>query len=691
MNLLGKSFPKRFCAVFCLLAAVAYLPMLVGIPSNGVFSSVESVWHDLSFTVREGSIRTGDPRLVLVAVDDDTVHRLGFPLPRKAYAQALSKLKDYGVATVVFDVLFFENRAGDAELAAQTKRHGKVVHLFIAERPEGVEQVRVQMAVKPLKDAAQFLGSPSIARHLDDDGHIRTFLLFNRDFEDPVLKNGQPAASLAAAAVASFSGKTLEQVLKENPADQTPIPVLNFRKPVEWARHENGGSRDKYFSPYRTISLMDVISGELSKAQKESLKGALVMVGSISTGYFDHYPGPFTAHTPGLEFHLTAIDNVLNGDALAATSRLLVLLLVVLTVWLPYFFLRALSPAKSALAVAALLAAMVWGSLSLAGRGVMIYPVAPGLVMIVSFLVLTVHRVLIEDAAKQLIKAKFGQFVSPEIVEELANDPEKAKLGAQKREMTVFFLDIAHFTQISEKMGPEALIAFLNRYLSALSEVILDRRGTIDKFIGDCIMAFWNAPLENKTHARDAVLAALHCQAMIGELNKNLDPGLPEIPAIRIGVNTGLMNVGFTGTERKMQYTAIGDEVNLASRLEGANKFFGSSIIISAPTYDGAKDAVEARYLGRARVVGKQTPVPVYEPLAEKGKLTPAWAKALPVWEMGIQAFYDKKYEAALAGFTEFLSLMPQDGPGELYLNISRDYAALPPDDWDQVFNLTAK
>ena len=319
------------------------------------------------------------------------------------------------------------------------------------------------------------------------------------------------------------------------------------------------------------------------------------------------------------------------------------------------------------------------------------YPVAPGLILIGSFLVLTVHKVLIEGAEKKLIKAKFGQFVSPEIVEELATNPEKAKLGAQKREMTVFFLDIAHFTTISEKMSAEALMAFLNRYLSSFSEVILDRRGTIDKFIGDCVVAFWNAPLENKDHARDAVLTALRCQIAIAELNKNLDASIPEIPQIRIGINTGFMNVGFTGTERKLAYTVIGDQVNLASRLEGANKFFGSQIIISEPTYQGAKDAVEARYLGRARVVGKETPVPVYEPLAVKGKLTPAWAKALPVWEKGVAAFYDKKYEDALARFTEFLVLMPQDGPGELYRNISRDYAALPPDDWDQVFNLTAK
>lgn len=691
MNPLGKSFPKRFCLAFCLLASVAYLPFLVGIPSNGLFSSVERVWHDLSFTLRQGGIKTGDPRLVLVAADDDTVHALGFPLPRKVYAKAVEKLTGYGTKTIVFDVLFFENREGDAELAAAAKRHGKVIQLFNVERIEGSDEIRVQMAVKPLKASAQYLGTPAIGQHLDDDGHIRTFLLFNSDFEDPLLKNGRPTTSLAAAAVASFTGKTIEQVLKENPADQMPIPVLNFRKPAEWPRHEKAGSTEKFYSPYRTISLMDVISDKLSKTQKESLKGALVVIGSISTGYFDHYPGPFNAHTPGPEFHLTAIDNVLNGDALEATSRLIVLLLVIAAAWFPYLLLRLLSPALGALAVAATLAAMVWGSLHLAGRGTMIYPVAPGLTLIVSFLVLTVHRVLAEGAEKQAIKAKFGQFVSPEIVEELANDPEKAKLGAQKREMTVFFLDIAHFTTISEKMSAEALMAFLNRYLSAFSEVILDRRGTIDKFIGDCVVAFWNAPLENKAHARDAVLSALQCQVAIAELNKNLDPGIPEIPQIRIGINTGFMNVGFTGTERKLAYTVIGDQVNLASRLEGANKFFGSQIMISEPTYQGAKDAVEARYLGRARVVGKKTSVPVYEPLAEKGKLTPAWAKALPVWERGVTAFYDKKYDEALARFTEFLELMPKDGPGELYRNISRDYAALPPDDWDQVFNLTAK
>ncbi len=690
MNLTGKSFPKVFTWVFMALAAVAYFPSLIGVFQEGLFSPIESVWHDATFRIREKSLPAGDPRLILAAVDDDTVRKLGFPLPRKVYADALNRLREYGVKTVVFDVLFLEPREGDAELAAATKRHGRVIHLYVSIHHEGAEKADLQLAVKPLRDASQYLGTPSIAEHLDGDGHIRTFNLFKPDSEDPTRK-GQPAASLAAAAVASFTGKSIEDVLKEHPADRIPIPVINFRRPVDWKRHEAAGTADIYTSPYRTISIMDIVAGKLTKEQKEALKGSMVMVGSISTGYFDHYPGPFIAHTPGPEFHLTIIDNVLNGDPLQATDRLFVLLMVMLAAWIPYHLLKRLSPAWSAVATAAILAGLYYGSLKLMAGGTMIYPVAPGLTLFMAFVVLTVHRVLTEGAEKQLIKAKFGQFVAPEIVEQLANDPETAKLGAQKREMTVFFLDIAHFTTISEKLDAEALIAFLNKYLSALSTVILDRRGTIDKYIGDCVMAFWNAPLENKNHAADAISSALECQRAIAKLNENLDKNLPMTPAVRIGINTGAMAVGFTGTEKKLAYTVLGDEVNLASRLEGANKFFGSKIIVSGATFEAAGGGFEARYLGQARVVGKETPVPVYEPLAEKGRLDAAWSKALPVWERGIKAFYARKYEEALPAFEEFAKLMPGDGPGELYLGQSRDYAALPPEDWDQVFNLTAK
>ncbi|MDE2512453.1 MAG: hypothetical protein KGL74_15110, partial [Elusimicrobia bacterium] len=193
-------------------------------------------------------------------------------------------------------------------------------------------------------------------------------------------------------------------------------------------------------------------------------------------------------------------------------------------------------------------------------------------------------------------------------------------------------------------------------------------------------------------HRLDAVLSALECQSIILELNKKLDPGVPEVPAVRIGINSGVATVALTGTQRKIQYTAIGDEVNLASRLEGANKFFGSKIIISESTYDGCKDKVACRTLGRVRVVGKLTPIRIFEPIAETAKLSAEWRKALPLYEQGIAAFDARKYEDALAAFKKFAEILPDDGPGQLYLERSQEYAVLPPDAaWEGVFNLTAK
>ncbi len=687
----NRTFPKRFCLVFSLLAVVLYVPGIARLPFQPVFGPLEQLWHHASFTMRAKSLPAGDPRLIVAAVDEAAVHELGFPLPRRYYATALDTMKKYGVKVVIFDVLFFEPREGDAELAAAMKRHGGVINLYTAGiTSDSKGKVLVRVAIPPIEKASKSLGSATIDRHIDNDGHVRTMALFDPEIPDPVRGGKAPLTSVAAIALSLYTGRTLEDLEKSYPTEDGSMMMVNYRRPRVWPLQNDATGVPVYNSPYVQVSIMDLIKGKLTPEQIKLLKGSIVIVGSTTTGYYDHFPTPFTSQAPRAEYHLHVIDNILNNDALPAPDFLFAIPLLLLMAWVPYLLLP-FAPIVGAITVAVLLGGMVAGSLAFMSHGEVLYPVVPGIVLLISFLALNIHRALTEGAEKALIKAKFGQFVSPEIVEELANDPEKAKLGAQKREMTIFFLDIAHFTTISEKMSAEALMTFLNRYLSAFSEVILDRRGTIDKFIGDCVVAFWNAPIENKDHARDAVLSALRCQVAIAELNKNLDPGIPEIPQIRIGINTGVVNVGFTGTERKLAYTVIGDEVNLASRLEGANKFFGSQIIISGATYEKAKDAVEARYLGRARVVGKELPVPVYEPLAEKGKLNAAWTAALPVWEKSVKAFYDKKYDAALAGFEEFMKLLPEDGPGELYLGQSRDYSALPPDDWDQVFNLTAK
>ncbi|MDE2489452.1 MAG: CHASE2 domain-containing protein [Elusimicrobia bacterium] len=688
----SRRFAKIFVSVYTVFFLVLYLPRFIGVDSAGAFEHVRYVWQDFLFQHGGAAVKPGDPRLILVAADDDTVHKYGFPLPRIEYARALDRLKALGVKTAVFDVMFFEPARGDAALAAATRRFGRVVHLFAQDlelTPHGMV-VKTSLPIKPLMTATRWFGHPNITDLLDGDGHIRSFALFRSGVPDP-LRPQFDAVSLEAAAISAYEGISLDDVR----ARYGSAPhLMNFRAVKTWLAHPRDAglsNAEKVYSPYLRISLIDLLSGKLTGEQKAALKGSLTIIGSTTLGYYDHYPTPFLETAPGADFHLNAIDNTLHHDGLGAWTRLAIVLCILAAMLLTYlyqYFAPAVGAALAGSTVVGWLVFCLW----MFRRGTFVEFVPPAAAMLSAYLVLVVHRALTEGAEKKMIKGLFGQFVAPEVVEQLASDPSKVKLGGEKRELTIFFLDIAHFTNISEKMDPEALIQFLNKYLSSLSRVILERRGTIDKYIGDCIMAFWNAPIENPDHRADAVLAALECQRAIRELNKTLDKSLPEVPAVRIGINSGVATVGLTGSEKKLQYTVIGDEVNLASRLEGANKFFGSKVIISESAWEGAKGRVVARVLGRVRVIGKETPIKIYEPIAEAGALSPEWEKALPLYEAGVAAFDARRYEEALAALEKFAELLPDDGPGQLYLARCREYAAIPPDaSWDGVFNMTAK
>lgn len=694
---LKSRFPVYACWVLTALFVVLFWPRLLMIDHRGVFAHLEDVWIDRWFKVRGHDLKSGDPRIIVVALDEDTGKKYTFPVPRATLARIMDRASEYGVKLVAFDMLFMEPRPGDKEFIAATRRNGRVVHLYHTETKEtaGGEVVSVHMPIAGLAEASQGLAYPNVDSVLDTDGHVRRAQLFDPRINDP-RGGAHVAASFDAVVYALAQGLSLKELAETHGARQY---LVNFRVPKTKLRHEK---RDRakatttlnlpeVTSPYRHLSAMDLIEGELTAEEKKALKGAILLVGSTTLGYFDHYPTPFTPQAPGVDLHANVIDNLLNGDFLRAYPRWIVLLVLVAMVWLPMWLMR-LPPAAGAGAACALAAGWYWFCWSRFAGGTRVHVVTPLAALLTSFIVHTVHRVLTEGAEKKFITNLFGQFVAPEVVRDLARDPSKVRLGGEKAEMTVFFLDIAHFTNISEKVDAQVLIQFLNRYLSALSHVVLEQKGVVDKYIGDCVMAFWNPPiLPVVDHRARACLAAVECQEAIARLNKDMDPAIPEVPAIRIGLNSGTVTVGLTGSEKKLAYTVLGDEVNLASRLEGANKFFGSHIMASESTYQGAKDAVEARELGRVRVVGKDKPIRVYEVLAKKGTLSPEWARALPRYEQGYAHFYAGRYEEAAAQFQEVLKIFPKDGPASLYLNTAKDYAAIPPDDKNIVFNLTAK
>ncbi|MBI4676698.1 MAG: adenylate/guanylate cyclase domain-containing protein [Elusimicrobia bacterium] len=694
-------FPLVFSIIFTFVFIVIWWPRALLIPTNGIFHHIEDVWQDKMFVLRESALNEGDPRIILAAVDEDTGKKYGFPLPRDKYADLLDKLKSYGVKTVAFDVMFFEPKpAQDKKLVAGTKRFGRVIHLFQSqtEKTTHGDVVSVNRPVSGLDRAAQYLGYPNIDFVIDDDGHVRRSVMFDPRIDDP-REAGMPAPSMDVVCVASFIDRPVSELRDIYAGPPPRVMQIGFRRPRAWLQHEDRDiaqagevqNLPKVHSPYRMISVMDLLAGELTGEQKKALKGSLAIIGSTTLGYFDHYPSPFSPTAPGAEYHANNIDNLIHEDFLQIPTRQGMLLVFLAMIWLPLLLLR-FPPAVGNAAVLLMLAGWFSWTWHQFGRGVRVEFVAPSVALLVSFLVQTAYRIVTEGAEKKFIKNLFGQFVAPEVVDDLAKDPSKVKLGGERRDMTMFFLDIAHFTTISEKMPPEGLILFLNRYLSALSKIVQDRKGVVDKYIGDCIMAFWNAPLECKDHRVQACLAAIECQEMMKELNKNLEPGLPETPAVRIGLNSGEATVGLTGSEKKLQYTVLGDEVNLASRLEGSNKFFGSKIMASEDTYAGAKDMVEARELGQVRVVGKSEPIRVFELLARKGSLSEEWKKALPHYEKGVGHFNKREFGEAKAAFEEVVRVFPEDGPSKLYLNVSTDYGVIPPpEEWDGVFNLTAK
>ncbi len=693
-------FPVRFSVVFTVIFTFLYWPGMLLLPIDGIFTHLEDLFYDKMFLIRHAALKDGDPRIVIAAMDEDTGKKYGFPLPRQHQAQIIDKARAYGVKTLAFDVMFFEPQPVDSQLIAATKRFGPVVHLFQSRTentPHG-EVVSINLPIKGMTEASQYLGYPNIDLVIDNDGHVRRSMMFDSRINDPKHAD-HIAPSMDIVSLASFLDRPLSEFWPKYAEPAPATMLINFRRPQTWLQHKKRdephakevANLPKIESPYQMLSVIDLLTGDLTPDQKATLKGSLMLVGSTTLGYFDHYPTPFNPTAPGVEYHANNIDNLIHEDFLTDWKRSVMLPVILVMIWLPVVLLRFPTAVANGVAGGALVGWLILAWVQF-GRGVRIEVVSPLVALLISFLAQTVHRALTEGRDKKFIKNLFGQFVAPEVVEDLAADPKKVKLGGDKRDMTIFFLDIAHFTSISEKLTPEDLILFLNKYLSALSNIVQSQQGVVDKYIGDCIMAFWNAPLPLADHRARACLAAIECQDRMSELNKDLPPGMSETPAIRIGLNSGNAVVGLTGSEKKLQYTVIGDEVNLASRLEGANKFFGSHIMASEATFNGAKDAVEGRELGRVRVVGKEIPIRVYELLAKKGQMSAEWRQALPFYEKGVQHFNKKEFGPAVAAFQEVLKVFPDDGPAKLYHNVSTDYGVIPPpEEWDGVFNLTAK
>jgi len=286
----------------------------------------------------------------------------------------------------------------------------------------------------------------------------------------------------------------------------------------------------------------------------------------------------------------------------------------------------------------------------------------------------------------------FSHYMSDLLIQDLLRNPAKLRLGGEKRVLTVFFSDLAGFTSLSEKLNPEQVVFLLNRYLTAMTDIILASGGLIDKYEGDAIMAFWGAPLPQEDHALRACLAALENQSRLVQLRQEFEQmGLPPIHA-RIGLNTGEMIIGNMGSNQRFDFTVIGDSVNLASRLEGAGKEYGTFITLSEETYRQAGGQIEVREIDLLTVKGKDRPVRIYELLAAKGQLDDQGRKIQQLFAAGLEQYRHREWSQAISFFQEILALDPNDGPARTFLGRCEYFRHDPPaSDWDGVYRLTSK
>ena len=571
---------------------------------SGLTGSIEKKFYDLKFMVR--GMQEPSKDVVIVGIDEESLAKFGqWPWPRRILARGIRNLKDAGVNTIAVDIIFPEpsrDPVDDMELASACRYAKCVIGASyyetvlgkVAEMVDGNLEIREELKtqlvlpadtlIKSFKSLGFTNASP------DNDGVLRSVIL-NKEID------GEVYYPLNIFACANY--------LKKNPGD---IKFPANKKILANFRTGNNG--------YTRYSFKLIYNGGFPK---EWIKDKIVFIGSLATGAFDHYPTPYEKSFPGVEFHTTTVDNIINKDYIRTVSPVMIFILIVLfSFGIGYLFIN-LKPLSGTLVFfGTIIGYFIIVQLLFLKGHVHIDFLKPIMGLVFSFLGIMAYKYSAERKEKVWIKKTFSQYMSPDVIKELTENPDKLKLGGERKNLTVLFSDIRGFTSISEKMEPEEISSLLNEYLSAMVDIVFEYKGTVDKFIGDAVMAFWGAPVPQEDHAKKAVACALAMIRKLTEMQEMWKQQGKHIIDIGVGINTGPMVVGNMGAVQRMDYSIIGDNVNLGSRLEGLTRQYNVKIIISEFTYEIVKDSFECNSLGEVKVKGKQKPVKIYEVVKEK-------------------------------------------------------------------------
>ncbi len=620
--------------------------------------------------------------IIIIRIDQESIDALSkegvnWPWPRQIYAPIIEHLSE--ASAVFIDLLYSEPSSygveDDAIFANAVKKASNVYLPFFLSKnrrplkteernflantsitalPNGqITYYSVTAPIDPLKESAKGFGNVSI--NPDDDGVYRRIPL-SFQIEDISVPNLVFSYFTKNNRIKYKNGKVYH--------DEYSIPLSKGKVLLRYYRES-----------FKTFSSMDILNAHLTKELSGTLPGQdffknkFVFIGPTAAGLMDLKPTSISSVSTGVHINATFLANLKTHDFFKPVCTSIVLffmLAIVMTT--SCFVISQYSLAKNLAVFAVLFIAIIVICGILFSSAYYFPAVFPVVALIVSYIATTVYSYASEGRERLFIRKTFSRYMDKKIVDYVLQHPDIVKPGGQRTRITVSFADIAGFTTISEQSTPESVSMILHMVLNALTEVIIAEQGVIDKYIGDCVMAFWGAPLASENDEINGCNAALKCISSIEDINIDLvKTGLNPI-SIRVGINSGDVIAGNLGSDRLFDYTVIGDAVNLASRLESVNKIFGTNIIISENTLSKTGNLFFVRELGLVEVKGKAKPVRIYELIGTRTHIKPEKAELVNLYNEGLACFASGKFPEGIEIFGNLLKKYPHDGPSMFYI-----------------------